>query len=321
MKLVLPILMAIFIGSLFINKYLEKYLNKGALMTLKIITVVLIILTLIGTAFIMSTNFSFEKNEYGWHVKFIDYANLHKYSRGKSQKIALIDSGISQFQINKDDKNSTVLVGDSYDNNGHGTMMYSIIKGYNNQVYGIAPDVEVLSIKVMDKDEKLSPNLIVDAIKLAIEQKSTIINLSIGSYIYNQEISDVIGTALNNGITIVSSSGDYQNKDMMFPANKPGVISVGSLSANNKVSDFTNAPSDCTIIAPGDEIKTINNKKAIEYTSGTSQATAVISGYIALLKDYSVQKSTKLTNDEVISILKSINSKEIKYIDGFNEIK
>ena len=100
-----------------------------------------------------------------------------------------------------------------YDTNGHGTMMYSIIKGYKNDIYGIAPDAEVLSIKVMETEEKINPSIIADAINLAINKKCTIIDLCIGSYIFNQNVSEVLKRALNEGITVVSSSGDYQNNE------------------------------------------------------------------------------------------------------------
>ncbi len=105
---------------------------------------------------------------------------------------------------------------------------------------------------------------------------------------------------------------------MMFPASEDGVISVGSLSANKKVSHITNAPDECVIIAPGDEIKTINNKNIIASTSGTSEATAIISGYLALLRDYYSAKNISLNNDKIKDILASINSKKSSYVDPFN---
>ncbi len=306
--------------SLLTKKYFVKHIPRDILVVLKKVNIALIVLCIIAFVAVVFFDFSFEQNQYGWHVNFIDYKSLHKYSKGKSQKIALIDSGVSSFQIGANDKNVATLVGDVYDKNGHGTMMYSIIKGYDKQIYGLAPDANILSIKIMDSDEKLPPALIRDAIKVAIEQKSTIINLSIGSYIYDKEISDLIDLATKKGVTFVASSGDYGSKDIMFPADKSNVISVGSLSANNQISHFTNAPSDCTIIAPGDEIKTIDTNKVVANTSGTSQSTAIISGYIALLKDYAIQKNKVLTNDVIKDKLVSINSKKQNYVDALLEI-
>ncbi|MFJ7665926.1 S8 family serine peptidase [Lysinibacillus sp. NPDC097195] len=75
-----------------------------------------------------------------------------------------------------------------------------------------------------------------------------------------------------------------------------------------------------TINAPGHEISTIDTSEILTKTSGTSQATALISGYIALLKDYALSKNKELTNNNIISLLKSINSRELTYLQAMKEI-
>lgn len=175
-RVFLPIYLVLFIGALYLNKYLEKhgYLERPTFKLLRKIAIVIGIICFIITIFTLFFSFSFEKDKYGLAIDYINYSKLHNYSKGKSQKIALIDSGISKFQIEKDNKNTVSLTGGIYDVNGHGTMMYSIIKGYKNDIYGIAPDAEVLSIKVMGTEEKISPSVIADAINLAISKKCTI---------------------------------------------------------------------------------------------------------------------------------------------------
>lgn len=282
-----------------------------------LINIALVIVVLIALSiFFFGSDVGKDK---GWAVDYINYKSLYKLSKGKSQKIALIDTGISKFQSNNDEK-SIALVGNDYDNNGHGTILYSIIKGYGDEIKGIAPEADIFSIKIMDKDESIKPNSIVKAIKEAIDEKSTIINISIGSYKYNGEVSEAIDRAIAKGITVVSASGDYKTIEMLFPANKKGVISVGSISANLNVTDFTNGPEKCTIISPGDEIKGVDNNEKIVYTSGTSQATALISGYVALLKDYAYRNDVNLTNEKIISLLKSINNKKFNYVEIFNQL-
>ncbi|MDI6800181.1 MAG: S8 family serine peptidase [Actinomycetota bacterium] len=319
------------------NKFFDKYFNLTKYPLFRRISLGLIIFTMVFMALTIFANLhvgffdgrfkiGFGDPLYSWHADYMDYEGIHKISTGKSQKIALIDSGISAFQVMEG--NSIVLTGNDQDNNGHGTMMYSIIKGYKGDkdgVFGIAPDAEIVSIKVMDVDEKIQPTLIVEAIKKAMELKCTVINISIGSYNYNQEISDLIDLALYQDISVVASSGDYSSPDMLFPANKDGVISVGAITANGMVTDFTNAPTETIINAPGDEIKSVDNKKNIVANSGTSQSSAIIAGYVALLKDYASQKNTSLSNDEVMQILKYVNlnnrvDENVLYIDAFPKI-
>lgn len=310
----------IFIIGLILSLFIHKYLHLDQYPILGKVTMPLIIFTLIGTIFFIFTSINFGGVDYGWQVDYMNYERLHEYSTGKSQRIALIDSGVSDFQMKKNINNSITLVGDNNDNNGHGTIMYSIIKGDGKNILGIAPDAYIISIKVMDSDESINPSLMAKAIEDAINLDSTVINISIGSYKFNQEVSDMIDVALKKGITVVASSGDYAAGDMMFPANKRGVISVGSISANKRVSDFTNASNETTINAPGDEIKSITRNQKVEINSGTSQSAAIVSGYVCLLKDYAFQKKADLSNDKILKLLTSINGKT-KYTDVFSEIE
>lgn len=120
--------------------------------------------------------------------------------------------------------------------------------------------------------------------------------------------------------TVVASSGDYGNTELMYPAILDEVISVGAIDASGNVLDLTSGPQRTTINALGHEISPINTDRAIIKTSGTSQATALISGYIALLKDYAFSKNKDLTNDSIIALLKSINSREITYLQALKKI-
>lgn len=114
-----------------------------------------------------------------WQYEFIDYQKVHQLSKGTGQKIALIDSGISS---NDKAIDSISVIGQNMiDENGHGSMMYSLIKGVPNKLIGISPGVSIISIKVMGADGAISSQLIAKAIEKAKNQGATVINLSIGS--------------------------------------------------------------------------------------------------------------------------------------------
>lgn len=251
----------------------------------------------------------------------MNYEELHEYSTGKTQKIALIDSGVSSFfNLGKNEVFS--LVDDNKrDTNGHGTMMYSIIKGYKDEVLGISPDADIISIKILGGEESVTPTMIHDAIKLAIEKKSTVINLSISSYKNNDEITSAIQEAIKQDITVVSSSGDYSDVKMMFPANLQGVVSVGAIGKDLKVLDLTSGSDLTSINAPGGDIYTVDSSEKVFTSSGTSQATALISGYIALIRDYAKKENISLSNDEILDYLSLIKKGKLNYEDVFNALK
>ncbi|MCM3034125.1 S8 family serine peptidase [Niallia sp. MER 6] len=211
---------------------------------------------------------------------------------------------------------------DVLDKNGHGTMMYSIIKGYKDQIIGISPDADILSIKILGEDESIKPAKIAEAISLAIEKKVTIINLSVASYKNNENVAAAIKKANEKNITVISSSGDYSDTDLMFPANMQEVISVGALDKELKPMEMTSGPELTTINAPGENIKTLGLDNEIFNSSGTSQATALISGYVALMKDYAVTQHINLKNSQIVKYLKMIKNDKSTYYDILqNEIK
>ena len=91
------------------------------------------------------------------------------------------------------------------DNNGHGTMMCSLILG-NKGLLGIAPEVQLYSYKVVDSSGKVKPQVLARAINRTINDKVNIINISLGSYFENAEKDcDIlapgvdINTTLNTG--------------------------------------------------------------------------------------------------------------------------
>ena len=266
-----------------------------------------------------STIFSDQIIEEQWNSRYMNYNKLHKISTGESQTIALIDSGISKFQDVKENIDLTKSKS-SYDTNGHGTMMYSLIKGYSDKITGVAPDSKIISIKVMNSDEGINPETIKNAIEIAIEKNVDIISLSLGSTKENRGIADKINEATSKGITVISSAGDYEQGFLLFPASLDNVISVGSIAANGRVSDYTNAPDETTINAPGEEILMVDNNEKIIEANGSSEATAIITGYVSLLKDKSLKVGKQLTTSEIQKLLLKIKESDITYAEVLKNI-
>lgn len=281
---------------------------------------ILLFLIIVGLVYSgYSTIFSDQTIEEQWNSRYMNYNKLHKISTGESQTIALIDSGISKFQDVKENIDLTKSKS-SYDTNGHGTMMYSLIKGYSDKITGVAPDSKIISIKVMNSDESINPETIKNAIEIAIEKNVDIISLSLGSTKENRGIADKINEATSKGITVISSAGDYEQGFLLFPASLDNVISVGSIAANGRVSDYTNAPDETTINVPGEEILMVDNNEKIIEANGSSEATAIITGYVSLLKDKSLKEGKQLTTSEIQKLLLKIKESDITYAEVLKNI-
>ena len=205
-------------------------------------------------------------------------------------RVAIIDSGIFRHVDFRDciinGKNFTEE-GNSQnttDNFGHGTHIAGII-------HSIEPKIELLDIKVLDRYGKGDTEDITEAIYYAIDNKSDIINISISFEDEDKEIEKAIELAKDKNITVVCASGN--NKKIEYPA-KYG-LSVGSLDQNGNISEFSSK--DCDVYAVGEDVKSTYLNDSYEVLTGTSMATATVTGYLAkkLLegKDISVLKENK----------------------------
>ena len=171
-----------------------------------------------------------------------------------SDYIALIDTGANA------DINVSVVGDDTSDTNGHGTKMLKYIKEE-------APKAKVISIKAFDGKSSNVSNIYA-AIKLAIEYKVSIINLSfVGVDMEsNSIIKDVINEAIDNGITVVGASGNYNSDASHYvPGCIDKAIVVGACDEN------------------GEKISTSNYGKTVDFNvvaTSTSEASARMSGML-----------------------------------------
>jgi len=91
------IIIALFVGKKYNLR--EKFPKANIVINIALGIAVLVVLLTIYF------NFGIDKDrDKGWAVNYMNYKSLYKLFKGKSQKIALIDTGISKFEINKDDK-------------------------------------------------------------------------------------------------------------------------------------------------------------------------------------------------------------------------
>ena len=144
--------------------------------------------------------------------------------------VAVIDSGIaSHADLNSANGASRVVYHQSFidsatgDPYGHGTHVAGIVggNGHNslgtNQVYkGIAPNVSLVDLRVLDKNGASQDSVVIAAIDRAVQLKSKynirVINLSLGRPIYESYTVDplcqAVAAAWKEGIVVVVSAGN-----------------------------------------------------------------------------------------------------------------
>lgn len=145
----------------------------------------------------------------------------------------------------------------------HGTEVASLIagNGYEN-MWGINPRARIVPVRIFGTCG-MSPEDLVDAIRwsagLKVEGATTnlnpakVINISItgGASQCRPDLQKAIDAVRHNGVFVVAAAGNNFQKPLAEPANCAGVISVGALSAENKIENYSALDYRTTIYTAG----------------------------------------------------------------------
>jgi thermitase len=210
---------------------------------------------------------------------------------------------------------------DLTDNHGHGTHIAGIIgaeAGNKKGIAGIAPEVSLMVLKYYDPKVPSTDNLknTVNAIKYAVKMKANIINYSGGGTEFSKDEHDAIEEARKQGILFVAAAGNERsNSDhhKYYPADYglSNIISVTAIDPSTEVLSSSNYGTQTVdIAAPGQNILSTLPNNAYGYMTGTSQATAFVTGAAVLVMAHrdqfqaeDVKKYILATGDSESSLL------------------
>jgi len=206
------------------------------------------------------------------------------------------------------------------DNHGHGTHIAGIIgakAGNGKGISGISPEISLMILKYYDPKVAGTDNLknTVASIKYAVKMGANIINYSGGGTEFSQEEHDAIVEAEKKGILFVAAAGNERSNSDQFryyPADYglTNIISVTAIDQSTEVLSSSNYGTETVdIAAPGQNILSLLPGSAYGYMTGTSQATAFVSGAAALVmakresyKAADVKKYILSTGDAMASL-------------------
>ena len=229
----------------------------------------------------------------GWHAQMLNLGKVHQKYTGNGIKIAVLDTGIYKHPDLKNLYNEAELNNrlfnyvelDHKDGNGHGTHVAGIAMAdsYNSTgILAVAPDAEIVVIKVLDKHGSGYNQAVIDGIDMAIAQKVNIINCSLGGA-YDPNVEAACKRAKDAGVVMICAAGNEGwMSSVLWPAASQHTVSVGSIGQQLKISDFSNNKEHADIHAPGEEIMSTVLRGRYEAWNGTSMATPIVSGILAL---------------------------------------
>ncbi len=241
-----------------------------------------------------------EVNEMPKGIELIQAPKIWPETKGEGVTIAVLDTGCDIDHPNLQDR---IIGGRNFtdddggnpeiynDYNGHGTHICGTLAASEKDVgvVGVAPEANLLIVKVLNEQGSGQYDWIIAGIHYAIEQKADIISMSLGGPDDNHELYEAVKLAISHNILVVCAAGNEgdgndSTDEFAYPGCYNEVICVGAINFERLSSDFSSSHNEIDLVAPGEEILStyLNGKYAT--LSGTSMAAPHVSGALALIK-------------------------------------
>jgi subtilisin family serine protease len=195
------------------------------------------------------------------------------------------------------------------DNHGHGTHVAGIILAASGAENGKKSKIRIMPIRYFDESGSSKDHLdfTVKAIDYAVDHGAKVINFSTEGVGFNRAEYRAIQHAQAKGVLFVTAAGNQsQDNDTTsspcYPASYelPNLVTVAATNIRNELVPSSNwGAKHVHVAAPGENIFSTLPHNGYGYLTGTSQATAYVSGVAALL----LSENPKLTPAELISVL------------------
>ncbi|WP_413560533.1 S8 family serine peptidase [Bdellovibrio sp. HCB209] len=241
--------------------------------------------------------------------------------------VAVIDTGVDYTHealspnmvpgYNFKDKNNDPMDKTSYQNPGHGTHCAGVIGAtglVDGGIVGIAPNVSIMPLRFLGENGSGDLNDAIKAIDYAVEKGAQVISASWGATIPRNQampLVEAVKRADDKGVIFVAAAAnDGKNNDNteVYPANNgfPNSITVAASGPSDAKPSWSNyGTATVHVASPGEDIMSTLPKNKYGNLSGTSMATPLVSGIVALMKS----QDPSLTGAQIRAILQTTGAK------------
>ena len=226
--------------------------------------------------------------------------------------IAVLDTGIDEMHedvagqvIDRANFTDSSTTADIY---GHGTHVAGIIAAAHNNlgIDGMASGCRLLNVKVADDGGWCDSASIAKGIRWAVDRGAKVINISLYTLKPSQELEESVNYAWSKGAVVVAPSGNGIGSEIVYPAYYVNCIAVAATNVNDMVTSWSGDEEWVDIAAPGKDIFSTIPHNTYQYKSGTSMASAYVSGLAGLLFSMSSTPDySNLSNDRVRSAIET----------------
>ncbi len=282
-----------------------------------------------------------------WHLPHIGIPAAWGHGRGAGVTVAVLDTGVASagedlltcrsFVAPYDAATGATGAAAVDDADGHGTHVAGTIAQCTDNsvgVAGVAPEVDLMPVKVADATGTITSSYLADGITWAVDHGADVLNISLGRTCAadwpaceDPVVDGAISAAVAAGVVVVVASGNEGAPYVSSPANGPDAIAVGAVTSIDTLASYSNHGTDLTLVAPGGNDE--NGDKVLDdldgngipdgilqetfsptaggrswgyyYYLGTSMATPQVAGAAALM----LAADPALTPTEVTDLLTS----------------
>jgi subtilisin family serine protease len=226
-----------------------------------------------------------------WGPRLVSAPRAWEVTRGsQSVTVAILDTGVDG--THPDLRGSVVGGYDvinqdavAEDAHGHGTAVAGVIGARTNNGEGQAGlcwTCSLLAIRVLGADGFGTTSTIAEGIVRAADAGARVLNLSLGGNATTETQSEAVAYALARGAVVVAAAGNDGQDKTLYPAANAGVIGVAATDERDRLYGWSNRGSAVRVAAPGCNTAPLLHG-AYTYFCGTSAATPVVAGIVALL--------------------------------------
>jgi subtilisin family serine protease len=229
--------------------------------------------------------------------------DILRRARATDIPVAVIDS---EIDVTHPDLEGTVI--DRFDATGveekphsHGTGMAGAIASHR-RLLGTAPGARLLAIRAFSTQAASTQSTtftILKGLDHAVNNGVRIVNMSFAGP-RDPTIERALAAAYDRGVVLIAAAGNAGPKSPpLFPAADKHVIAVTATDIDDKLFTGANRGNYIAVAAPGVDILVPAPEGTYQMTTGTSVATAHVSGIVALM----LERNPNLTPADVRRIL------------------
>ncbi|MEE3467826.1 MAG: S8 family serine peptidase [Eubacterium sp.] len=171
---------------------------------------------------------------------------------------------------------------------GHGTQLAGVMVMHSPMSTGVAPGVKVMSVRIGSEREFTLTDAIA-GVRYAVENGADIINMSFAAQVDAERLREALLEASKTCVLVAAAGNEVSAAvTPAYPAGYDFVTGVMSYGNTGMLSSFTNwdvEPGkgvDYDVAAPGEKIITSSRNGKYVASDGTSHATAIVSGTMAV---------------------------------------